>query len=328
MNKKKKEKNEIKYIVPKRKPTEKEERKMIGKSIELMIVEGMTNHIYQFQNVIRKQSIGGPIGLALTGEIGDCCILDWDRKFVNKMREINLLPDLYSRFKDDMLVVTKTVEKGSIYVDGRLEINEKQKETDADRDETDITMDIVKEIGESIDPTIKLTVDATKNYNDGKMPVLDITVNVNEKERNRIDFEFFEKKTKNPRVILANSAINLKSKRTILTQECLRRIRNTKRELGEEIRNKHLNKFMLILKQCGYVSKFRKEVLNSALSAFEKMEEDDKNGTKPMHRSAQWEKKERMERKNYKKLNWWKNAKSRVEYKSLLFVPPHLEENS
>ena len=79
---------------------------------------------------------------------------------------------------------------------------------------------------------------------------------------------------------------------------------------------------MLILKQCGYVSKFRKEVLNSALSAFEKMEEDDKNGTKPMYRSAQWEKKERIERKNYKKLNWWKNAKSRIEYKSLLFVPP------
>ena len=27
-------------------------------------------------------------------------------------------------------------------------------------------------------------------------------------------------------------------------------------------------------------------------------------------------------KKNYKKLNWWKNAKSRIEYKSLLFVPP------
>ena len=171
-----------------------EERKIIGKSIEIMIVEGMKNHIYQFQNVIRKRSKGGLIGLALTGEIGDCCMLDWDRKFMNKLNEINLLPTLYSRFKDDMLVATKTVEKGSRYVGGKLKINKEQKETDADRDETHITIEIVKEIGESIDTTIKLTVDAPKNYTDGKMPVLDITVNVNEKERNRIDFEFFEKK--------------------------------------------------------------------------------------------------------------------------------------
>ena len=241
---------------------------------------------------------------------------------MNKLNEINLLPTLYSRFKDDMLVATKTVEKGSRYVGGKLEINEEQKETDADRDETDITIEIVKEIGESIDTTIKLTVDAPKNYNDGKMPVLDITVKVNKEENNRIDFEFFEKKTKNPRVILSNSAINFKSKRTILTQECLRRIRNTKRELGEEIRNKHLNKFMLILKQCGYGQKFRKEVLDSALSAFEKMEEEDKNGIKPLYRSAQWEKLERIERKNHKKLNWWRSTKGQVDYNSLLFVPP------
>ena len=79
---------------------------------------------------------------------------------------------------------------------------------------------------------------------------------------------------------------------------------------------------MLILKQCGYGQKFRKEVLDSALSAFEKMEEEDKNGIKPLYRSAQWEKLERIERKNHKKLNWWRSTKGQVDYNSLLFVPP------
>ena len=53
------------------------------------------------------------------------------------------------------------------------------------------------------------------------MPVLDVKVKVNEKEQNRIDFELFSKPTKNPRVILADSALSFAKKRTILTQECL-----------------------------------------------------------------------------------------------------------
>ena len=93
----------------------------------------------------------------------------------------------------------------------------------------------------------------------------------------RIDFEFFEKPTKNPRVILASSALSFPKKRTILTQEFLRRLRNTKVELGPEIQKKHLNQFMQKLKHSGYSQKFRMEILDSALKAFEKMVEDDKS---------------------------------------------------
>ena len=77
-------------------------------------------------------------------------------------------------------------------------------------------------------------------------------------------------------------------KRTILTQECLRIIRNTKIELGVETRNKHLSNFMVKLKSSGYNQKFIIEVLNSALKAFEKIIEDDKNGQKPLIRDRLW----------------------------------------
>ena len=89
-------------------------------------------------------------------------------------------------------------------------------------------MGVVQKIANAIDPMIQLTVETPCNFADGKMPVLDVTVNVNCMEQNRIDFEFFEKPTKNPRVILADSAMSFSQKRTILTQECLRRLRHTK----------------------------------------------------------------------------------------------------
>ena len=121
---------------------------------------------------------------------------------------------------------------------------------------------------------------------------------------------------------MANAAMSAKSIRTILTQECLRIFRNTSVELGEDIRNKHLNNFMLKLKKSGHSVNFRKQILNSAFQAFQKMIEDDKSGTKPMFRARNWNSKERYERKLEKKRNWFNTGRTEIDYKSVLFVPP------
>ena len=96
---------------------------------------------------------------------------------------------------------------------------------------------VFQEIAHSINPIIKLTIETLCNFPDGKLPVVDVTVNVNSNEQNGIDFAFFEKPTKNPRVILADSALSISKKRTIPTQECLRRLRNTKVELRPTVQN-------------------------------------------------------------------------------------------
>ena len=138
-------------------------------------------------------------------------------------------------------------------------------------------MEVLQEVANSVDKMITFTHDTPCNYPSKKMPALDIMVNVNQEIKNRIDYEFYEKPTKNPRVIMADSALSFTKKRTILTQECLRRLRNTKIELGPEVQRTHLNRFMLKLKNSGYSYKFRKEILDSGLKAFQKMKEDDEN---------------------------------------------------
>ena len=47
-------------------------------------------------------------------------------------------------------------------------------------------------------------------------------------------------------------------------------MRNTKVELGKEVKNMHLNNFMLKLKNSGYSAKYRKDILDSASNTFEK----------------------------------------------------------
>ena len=79
---------------------------------------------------------------------------------------------------------------------------------------------------------------------------------------------------------------------------------------------------MLKLKISGYNQKFRMEILDSAIKAFEKMVEDDKSGVKPMYRSRDWNAEERQKSKLNKKFNWWNSNKSKIQYKSVLFVTP------
>ena len=170
---------------------------------------------------------------------------------------------------------------------------------------------------------LKFTIDTPCNHKDNKLPVLDLKVNVNKDEKQRINFQFYEKPTKHSQVILSNSALSMDKKRTILTQECLRIIRNTKIELGEETRNQHFSNFMMKLKRSGYTQKFKIEVLNSALKAFEKMVEEDKNGQKPLFRDRLWNFKERMKAKQSKKLNWYKNGKNSIYTSILMDGTPH-----
>ena len=325
-----KDTNEDIFVKPARAPNDKEKKKMLAKTVEIMIVASMENHVYQFGNVLRRQKSGGPIGLALTGEIADCYMINWDKKFLEKLKSLGINLILYMRFKDDTTIVTKALERGSKFENGKIVIDEDKKKLDEEKSADEVTIEVIKEIAESIDDMIEFTVDFPSNkHKCGKLPILDIQVCVNKNKENRIDYEFYEKPTKHNKVVLSDSAISSKQKRTILTQECLRRLRNTKIELGRDVQIKYLNQFMLKLKNSGYSTQYRKEILDSAEKAFEKMVKDDQEGIKPLFRSRNWNIEERKKQKENKKVGWYKNAGNKtnkkqveaIEYKTVLFVP-------
>ena len=79
---------------------------------------------------------------------------------------------------------------------------------------------------------------------------------------------------------------------------------------------------MLKLKNSGYHEKFRMQILDSCMKAYQKMVEDDKNGVKPMYRSRDWNIEESQRKKSDKKLSWWNSQKAKNQYTSVLFVTP------
>ena len=267
-NTKKAKKSKTVWKKPNRSLTLDEQRRMFGKTMEMLLTMCMDNHCYHFNNEIRVQNKGGPIGLKLTGEIFDCVMIYWDKNLLAELAKLGLVPEIYTRFKDDITIVHESLEKGSKIIEGKIVIDRNQEELDSNKSGEKVTMGVIQEVANGILPMIQLTVETPCNFPDKKLPVLDVKVNVNTEENNRIDFEFFQKPTKHPKVILVDSALSFSKKRTILTQECLRILRNTKLELGQKVQKKYLDQFMLTLKNSGFSQKFRKEILDSAFKAF------------------------------------------------------------
>ena len=86
---------------------------MISKALELLIISCMENHVYKFNNTIRKQSDGGPIGLGLTCEIADCFMIRWEKQFLKKYKDIGICIVMYSRFKGNTFISALAVDKGT-----------------------------------------------------------------------------------------------------------------------------------------------------------------------------------------------------------------------
>ena len=132
------------------------------------------NHIYKFGNELRIQKEGGPMGLGLTGDVAECYMVHWDKEFLAKLEALGITPCIYERFKDDITIMLKSLEKGLKYDGTKLVMDVQKKELDEAKSDEEVTMEIVKTVANSVDPMIKFTVDYPSNYKDGRMPILDV----------------------------------------------------------------------------------------------------------------------------------------------------------
>ena len=94
----------------------------------------------------------------------------------------------------------------------------------------------------------------------------------------QVRFEFYSKPSASSTFIMASSAQPWGQKRTTLTQELIRRLLNCSKELSCEVRRRHLNNYMQLLKNSGYCEKFRAEVLRSGLLGYSKIVAAEKRG--------------------------------------------------
>jgi hypothetical protein len=112
--------------------------------------------------------------------------------------------------------------------------------------------------------------------------------------------------------MLARSAMADRTKRSTLTQEAIRILRNCSLSVPWSRRAELLSDFCLRLKLSGYTERFRETVVRSALAAWSKLLELDRTGERPLYRERGWRREERSSQKERKKKNWFRKLGGQI----------------
>ena len=319
------------WILSSERPDKITIKRMLSHALKIAIKLIMNNHIYQFGNTIKKQSKGGPIGLELTGELANIFMCWWDKQFLSKLKKLGIKVLLYRRYVDDITISFVAPDHRLLFVRG---VSEEEDRLELQLDNSVIPyvenqivekcgMSLVKEIGDSIHPSIQLETDCPAMHDDNKLPVLDIKMWVEQIMKvdstivNVIMHEYYSKDVSSKSVINAKSAMSWSTKRTVLTQEVLRIILRCSPRLSWHIIAGHINSYMMRMQYSGYNQKFRAQIVRSALAAYNTIKVKDEKGEKPMYRHKSWQRVIRKEEIRNKKNNWYKSGGC----ESVIFVP-------
>ena len=222
---------------------------------------------------------------------------------------------LFKRFVDDINMAPRRLGTAGI-------------EDGEDLEEDERNMKMIAEEGNKIHRSIQVTYDCPSKHQDKKLRILDLKTwfqdKVEEgKARRYIVHEFYHKEVASKAVINARSAVPKKNIRTILTQEVVRILRNCSRRLPWDVVCRHIRDYSARMQYSGHSKRMRKQVVKSALNAYDRMIEKDERGEEPLYRHREWNRSKRLEDKRMKKERWFKGKDKKKE--SVIFVPatPH-----
>ena len=293
-------------------------RKMLVEAVRIVLRSLLETHTYDFAGEIRRQKEGGAIGMELTGVVAQIFMVWWDRQLTTKLEEVDICLKLHERYVDDTNLATRETPVGGRYEGGRITVTAQSIGEDDNIPSDERTMKLIQAIANSIHPSIRVTIDYPSKNEDNKVPMLDLKMWITEINGGiRIVYEHYEKDMATKMLIHAKSAIPLKVKRTVLTQEMLRILLHCSRNIPWETVRDHLSNFTRKMQYSGYEQAFRYDVAKSAINAYQTMMENEENGVRPIHRPKNWQRAERAEEKERKKRDWYKQG----GFDSVLFVP-------
>jgi hypothetical protein len=240
-------------------PNDEEKKRMFAIAVEIMIKRTMNLHDYKFENNIYRQKQGGSIGLDLTGVVADIYMCHWDIQLIEKMRVRDINVKLYKRYKDDIDLI---MENKTEY---NRQFNRKEFE--------ETTINEVKILADSIHPSIKVTVDISSNYDDNRLPILDLKVWIGEisSGQYKVITSHYMKDVSSRAVINSKSSHPTNMKRSVMINEILRILRNCSKYLDWEETAAHISYFVRRLQFSGYDQEFRFKVVKDALNKYDRM---------------------------------------------------------
>ncbi|KAL9986209.1 hypothetical protein ACROYT_G000316 [Oculina patagonica] len=149
----------------------------------------------------------------------------------------------------------------------------------------------IADVRDVIHPSIKLEVDYPSKHPDKKLPILDLKVWVEHREKKVQEsnqmvsvmmYEFYKKEIASKALVNARSAMSASAKRTVLSQAVLRVLLNCSPLLPWANVVEKVEEMVLRMQCSGYNKNFRYEVVDSAIKAYRAIQRETNTSTERM----------------------------------------------
>ena len=154
-----KEKRFKPWNLPVKQPDGHLRRIMLREALRVVLTVIMKNHVFTFNNEIRKQNKGDPIGLQLTGVLAQIFMIWWDKEFSARLDEMAIVVKINKRYVDDINMAIQATPVGTRHKDGKPHVDEISVAEDEGICDEERTITLIKQIGNDIPPSIQLEVD-------------------------------------------------------------------------------------------------------------------------------------------------------------------------
>ena len=145
-------------------PTQQQKKRMLARTMEIVVDVIMSSHLYQFDGQVYKQLTGGPIGLEITGVLARLVMLWWDGKFLTKLQILGVWLEFYLRYVDDGNMAAWALPPGTRLIGDRLSILEEHVENDKLIPSDKRTAAVLRCVANTICPMIIMEEDVPSNH--------------------------------------------------------------------------------------------------------------------------------------------------------------------
>ena len=158
---------------------------MVAIGMSLIVEKVMANFLYTFGGEDRRQESGGPIGDVLTQAIARHMGNEFDQRFNQLMKNVEVKSELYQRYADDIDMVIRSIGRAKRFcpLAGSF-VTKTQEEivAEAEMEEDEINMKEMKNLADTIMQNIETEFDCPSAHPElnNKVPVLDLAMWVEE----------------------------------------------------------------------------------------------------------------------------------------------------
>ena len=246
-----------------------------------------------------------------TGAIARIVMSEWDKTLMKILEEeCGLLVENAARYVDDVRLLLKPINLGWRWVAKGMEFREDWKKEEEGKTNNEKTAEVLKCIMNSIFPSTQFTTETAEDFASATLPTLDTQLWVH---NDKVMYSYYEKPTSSKQVIARKSAMSENGKVASLSQDLVRRLKNTNLELPQEEKNEIVNQYSRKLTTSGYSRDQVHRVVTAGLRGFEKMAKRQQEGLGNIHRPAAEGAAARNRAKLLGKTNWFKPRKCKEQ---------------